>query len=188
MRRRHLIIVRLRALIAAVLLTLVVASLFVPTFWRVVYPIYYLPVIQKEATAANINPLLVAALVRVESNFHEDDISHAGAVGLMQLMPSTASWVAGQIGIPLSARPNLENPEMNVRLGSWYMAYLLHMFHDHLAEAIAAYNAGPNRVQRWLRDGVWSGDEVSGEDIPVLETRHFLARVLYTYQTFRRFY
>lgn len=188
MRRLFVFTVRVRAVISAILLALLIVVLFTPGFWQNVYPIRYLPVIRKEAAKAGISPMLVAALVRVESHFREDDVSHAGAIGLMQLMPATASWVAKQIHQPVTSANDLSEPMLNIRLGSWYMAYLLRRFHGRLPEAIAAYNAGPTRVQRWLARGTWSGTEVALEDIPVRETRHFVARVLYTYQVFNRFY
>ncbi|PWI58130.1 hypothetical protein BM613_05070 [Sulfoacidibacillus thermotolerans] len=178
----------MRTLVAAALLVGVVSITFIPSFWNLVYPIYYYPVIQREAQVAQVDPFLIAALVRVESHFREDDISHAGAIGLMQLMPDTASWAAQKIGMKKYTRADLALPSINIRLGSWYMAYLLRMFHGNLPEALAAYNAGPNRVRRWLRKGVWSGEEMTINDIPVRETRHFVARVLYTYETFSRFY
>ncbi|KUO97189.1 hypothetical protein ATW55_12140 [Ferroacidibacillus organovorans] len=161
---------------------------FQPTFLQFVYPISYQPIIEREATLAKVDPNLVAAITRVESHFREDDISHAGAVGLMQLLPGTASWIAVQIGMPRPTALQLAQPSINIRLGSWYISYLLKMFHGRLPEAIAAYNAGPNRVSGWLQSNVWSGDEVSIEDIPVLETRHFVARVLYTYRLFHQLY
>lgn len=180
--------VRIRAIAALVLLVALIYVLYVPAFWRTVYPIHYYSLIQHESRVVKVNPLLVAALVRVESHFQEDDVSHAGAVGLMQLMPQTASWAAGKIGMKMYGHIDLSEPALNVRLGSWYIAYLIKMFHGQLPEAIAAYNAGPNRVERWVKDGTWSGDEVAVEDIPLRETRHFVSRVLYTYQIFRRFY
>ena len=177
-----------RAAISILLLAFAVGGTFVPAFWRFVYPIHYYGAIRQGARAAAVDPLLVAAVARVESHFREDDISHAGAVGLMQLMPNTAVWLSGQIGLKLRNAEELARPDINVRLGSLYLAYLLRIFRGHLPEAVAAYNAGPGRVQHWLADGVWSGDEVAVEDIPIRETRHFVARVLYTYRIFRRFY
>lgn len=216
MGRTRILAVRARTLLAVCGLVAVITLMFSTAFWRQIYPIFYYPIIQTEATQMNVNPLLIAAVVRVESHFREDDISHAGAIGLMQLMPDTAIWIARKIGQPLpgvsatsagisgasggnviaALTPAqskaiilaLSDPQINVRLGSWYVAYLLRMFHGDLPEAVAAYNAGPNRVQGWLKQGVWSGDEVTGDDIPVRETRHFLARVMYTYGMFERHY
>ncbi len=188
MGRNFIFAVRMRTLVATALLVGVVVMTFISPFWKLVYPIYYYPVIQHEANLSRVNPLLVAAFVRVESHFREDDVSHAGAIGLMQLMPGTASWAAQKMDMSKYSRADLASPSVNVRLGSWYVAYLLQMFHGNLPEAIAAYNAGPNRVQRWLSNGTWSGEEMTINDIPVRETRHFVARVLYTFETFSRFY
>ena len=175
--------------IAAVfVLVLVGVVTSLPAFWRRVYPIYYLPAIHQGARQAHIDPLLVASVARVESNFGEDDVSHAGAVGLMQLMPATAAWCAAQIGIPQSRARDLSQPAINVRLGAWYLAYLIREFKGRLPEAVAAYNAGPHRVTAWLREGVWSGRQVDATDIPIAETRHFVMRVMYAYRVFRRFY
>lgn len=178
----------MRVWAALILLVAVIWATFLPGFRFLVYPIYYYPIIQREATLVKVNPLLVASVVRVESHFREDDVSHAGAIGLMQLMPNTAVWIAQRIGQPSPTASDLAQPALNVRLGSWYVSYLLQMFHGNLSESVAAYNAGPNRVQRWLKTGAWSGSEVTIEDIPVRETRHFVARVLYTYHVFSRFY
>lgn len=188
MGRRKLFLMRSRTVLSGLLLIAVVVLLYTPQFWRSVYPVYFYSEIRTQAAKVGVNPTLVATIIRMESHFREDDVSHAGAVGLMQLMPATARWVALQAGEQDFALPLLSVPSVNIRLGSFYVAYLIKQFHGNLPEAIAAYNAGPNRVQRWLSSGVWSGDEVSVEDIPVLETRHFVARVLYTYDIFRRFY
>ena len=188
MLRPLVIVMGLKQIAALVLLVGVMILLFVPSFWRAVYPIHYYPAIELEALVMHVNPLLVAAVVRVESHFREDDVSHAGAIGLMQLMPETAQWVAKKIQMPGIKSVDLARPDLNIRLGSWYLSYLLTMYHGNLPEAIAAYNAGPNRVNEWLASKVWSGSEVTAYDIPVRETRHFVMRVLYTLGIFKRFY
>jgi len=196
MGRVRILTLRVRTLLAVCGLVAVVVLMFSHAYWRTIYPIYYYPIIRAQASQMGVNPLLIASLVRVESHFREGDVSHAGAIGLMQLMPGTALWIARKIGQPLPSGATqsdaiavaLADPQINIRLGSWYMAYLLRMFNGDLPEAVAAYNAGPNRVQGWLRQGIWSGDQVTGEDIPVRETRHFLARVMYTLGMFERHY
>lgn len=181
-------VIKLKPILAFVLLMGVLTLLFTPSFWRFVYPIRYDSMIEREAAIMRVNPLLVAAVVRVESHFRDDDVSHAGAIGLMQLMPNTAMWVAAKIRMPGLKMADLARPDINLRIGSWYLAYLIGYYHGHLAEAIAAYNAGPSRVDGWLTNRVWSGSTLTSYDIPVLETRHFVERVMYTYGIFKRFY
>lgn len=186
--RPWVVVIGFKSLLSLVLLIVLIGVLFTPAFWRNVYPIRYYPTIEREALISHVNPQLVAAVIRVESHFREDDVSHAGAIGLMQLMPDTATWIAKRTQMPDVTTLDLAQPTVNIRLGSWYLAYLLRHFNGNLPEAIAAYNAGPNRVRAWLESGVWNGTLVASENIPVRETRHFVERVLYTFQIFSRFY
>jgi soluble lytic murein transglycosylase len=179
---------RRRIGVSLILLILLVIMMYVPSFWQTVYPIYFYPQIKRQAAISHVDPLLIAAVARVESHFREDDISHAGAIGLMQLMPATAKWLANQIGDTTFQVDQLMDPTVNIRMGSTYLRYLLRVFHGNLPEAIAAYNAGPNRVKRWIIEGKWSGDEISVQDIPVTETRHFVERVMFMVHVFHRFY
>lgn len=161
------------------------------------YPIGYQTDIQQAAKAAKVDPLLVASVIRVESKFDTMDVSHAGAIGLMQLMPGTAQWIAqqmqqeGQAYNPALITGNtadLSVPAINIRVGSWYIHYLIHQFNGNVVEAIAAYNAGPKRVQVWLEDKTWNGQLATITSIPVGETRHFVDRVFYNYDLYQRIY
>lgn len=163
------------------------------------YPISYQSEIQQAASAAEVNPLLVASVIRVESKFKKTDVSHAGAVGLMQLMPQTATWIEQQakqshsndavanLRDP-SGRLQLDVPSVNIQLGSWYIHYLIKQFNGNQVAAIAAYNAGPKRVGEWLQNGTWNGQLSTITSIPVGETRHFVDRVFYNYSLYRRIY
>ena len=160
------------------------------------YPIGYQSTIQVAASESNVDPLLVASVVRTESKFKPTDVSHAGAIGLMQLMPQSATWIAQQmaatgISIPYgadSSTAKLAEPTLNIRLGSWYIHYLTKQFDGNQIAAVAAYNAGPKRVSEWLSDGVWNGRLEDIERIPVGETRHFVDRVFYNYDLYKRIY
>ena len=161
------------------------------------YPISYQTTIQQAAGLSNVNPLLVASVIRVESKFHTEDVSHAGAIGLMQLMPETALWIAQQMKssgqadkyrITGTTNADLAVPEVNIRLGSWYLNYLYQRFQGNEVVAIAAYNGGPKRVQEWLDHGTWNGRLNTITDIPVGETRHFVDRVFYNYDLYKRIY
>ncbi|MBX5435743.1 MAG: lytic transglycosylase domain-containing protein [Alicyclobacillaceae bacterium] len=174
------------------------------------YPIQYQPTIQAAARESDVDPLLIASVIRVESKFRRRDVSHAGAVGLMQLMPDTARWVAQKMTASQVAGPTggygswpadvdirsvargdmapLSYPDVNILLGCWYIHYLMDRFAGNQVAAIAAYNAGPKRVQTWLHRGVWNGQLTSIGDIPVGETRHFVDRVFYNYALYQRIY
>jgi soluble lytic murein transglycosylase len=160
------------------------------------YPIGYQETIQQAAEEAHVDPLLVASVIRVESKFQAQDVSHAGAIGLMQLMPDTAQWIARQMrksGAPAGYSDDndleqLAEPQLNIRLGTWYINYLTERFHGNQVAAIAAYNGGPKRVQQWLADGTWDGKLSTIRCIPVGETRHFVERVFYNYDLYKRIY
>jgi soluble lytic murein transglycosylase len=110
--------------------------------------------IVREARAARLDPLLVAAVIEVESSFRPRAVSRAGALGLMQVMPATGAWLAAEAGEPdRGTPPHLLDPEWNVALGVRYLAHLVERF-GRVEEALVAYNAGPGRARRVL-----SGDE-----------------------------
>ena len=139
---------------------------------------------------------LVLGLIRQESAFHYEAVSPVGARGLMQLMPDTASRIAHMLGMKFKKKKSLDNaltgdPAMNVKLGSAYLNDLLSSFNGSYVLSIAAYNAGPGRVRRWLND---NGDPRSPqvdpidwiESIPYSETRNYVQRVLEGVQIYRR--
>ncbi|MBT5751892.1 MAG: lytic transglycosylase domain-containing protein, partial [Rhodospirillaceae bacterium] len=133
---------------------------------------------------------LLLALMRQESGFSVQAISHAGARGLMQLMPATARNVARQIKLPFSKNRLMSDPEYNMKLGRAYISGLLNKYDNSYVLALAAYNAGPGRVKRWLKE---NGDprksDVDSLDwiemIPFNETRTYVQRVLGNLQVYR---
>jgi soluble lytic murein transglycosylase len=130
-----------------------------------------------------VDPALALGIIRQESSFDIGAVSPSGARGLMQLMPFTAEAVAKQIGSPTSLVSLTEDPAHNMRLGTQYLAEMLQRFGNSLPLAIAAYNAGPHRVDEWLPQ---YGDPRVGpidmvdwiELIPFSETRNYVQRVL----------
>lgn len=116
---------------------------------RVLYPLEEEARVRAFASDAGLDPALVASLIRAESRFHAHAVSARGAIGLMQVMPDTAAWIESQLGLPPS---NLFEPEANLRLGTWYLRYLIDRF-GSVDLALAAYNAGPSRVAGWLASG-----------------------------------
>jgi len=115
---------------------------------RILYPLDYRDAILTHSAVYRLNPALVAAVIRNESRFDPQAVSSAGAVGLMQIMPDTASWIASLQGIQTASFLRLEDPDTNIALGAWYLRYLLDRFVD-LDVALMAYNAGPAHAERW---------------------------------------
>ena len=129
---------------------------------------------------SGLDGALVYAVMKAESNFKESAVSSAGAVGLMQLLPSTAQFIAEHSGIPFLPE-RLFDGEYNTRLGCAYLAYLLERFEEETA--LAAYNAGIGTVQGWLEDGA-----TIPEGIEYAETRTYLERVQSAYEGYQRSY
>ena len=151
------------------------------------YPIRYIDEISAHTEATSLDPYLIAALIRVESNFRPDVRSPKGATGLMQLMPETARWVAGQLRLGPD-EVDLLDPDVNIRLGTCYLTMLQKDFDDNLVVALAAYNGGRGNVSRWLAEGRWNGQLDDVRNIPFLETRLYVQRVLAVHAWYIRIY
>lgn len=142
------------------------------------YPTPFRSFVNIESQRNRLSPALVYAMIRQESYFQQTAISHVGARGLMQLMPTTAIYVAQQLNHPLVYIERLFDPATNIFLGTAYLQYLFKTFKDHPILAIASYNAGPTRVKRWLpKSQPWSMD-LWVETIPITETREYVKFVI----------
>ncbi|KGE16313.1 lytic transglycosylase domain-containing protein [Paenibacillus wynnii] len=166
------------------------AILFLSTNWMSwFYPIYYKDEIRKHSQTYNIDPFLVAAIIRVETNYKTGRESKKGALGLMQLMPDTANWALEKAKLPdVSLERLKQEPSANIELGTWYLRSLSRQFDGNRIAVIAAYNAGPGNVQRWLKQGAWDGTEEAVKSIPIGETRHYVQRVIYYYEQYTEIY
>jgi soluble lytic murein transglycosylase len=157
------------------------------TYWQARYPFPYQQEIKKWSAERQLNPLLVTALMRQESMFESKITSVAGAAGLMQVMPSTAAWIAPQIKLDTKAI-NLEDPNQNIKLGTWYLDHTHQQYNNNSMLAIASYNAGPGNVSKWLRTiGKTDPDEFV-EAIPFNETRNYVRQVFGNYWNYLRLY
>lgn len=143
------------------------------------YPMPFSAEILEASAAQSLDPAFVFGLIRQETRFMARLRSHAGASGLMQLMPATARWVAGKTGAELRPQQpeQLFEPEMNLRLGTAYLRMVLDDFSGSLPLAAAAYNAGPGRPRRW-REGPMLEPAAWAENVPFLETRDYVKKVL----------
>lgn len=146
---------------------------------QVRFPIVYQDHVTKAAKQTSVNPLLIFAVARQESAFMPDAKSPAGAVGLMQLLPSTAKQTAQKNGISFTPQ-DLIKPDKNIALGSRYLDYLLGVFDGNRILAAAAYNAGPSRVRQWLNKekNAQLPYDVWIETIPFKETRGYVQNIL----------
>jgi soluble lytic murein transglycosylase len=180
-------------LAAALVLVLAVAALAVhremPAWYaRLWHPLHYAAAIREESARNGLDPALVAAVIDVESGFVPDSRSPQGAVGLMQVLPGTARFVAGLPRRPSPSPARLEEPEVNIAYGTRYLAYLLER-HGDVPLALAAYNGGESNVDRWRAAAAAEGRVLRvPEDVPFAETRAFVGRVLDERRVYRRAY
>lgn len=165
----------MKRLLALAALSLLILSLFLCCF--AAFPRPYRGIVEH----SGLSPALAYAVMKAESNFEESAVSSAGAVGLMQLLPSTAQFIAERSGIPFLPE-HLFDGEYNTRLGCAYLAYLLERFEEETA--LAAYNAGEGTVQGWLSDPHCSEDGRTLIRIPYAETRRYLKKISF----FRKIY
>jgi len=141
------------------------------------YPTPYDDTVRRFAKDNDLDPAYVLAIIRTESLFQPEVRSPAGALGLMQLMPGTARLVSRQIGVSTPSATMLRVPDINIQLGTRYLADMLERWNGNIALASASYNAGPNRIQRWLPDEpmdptIWIAN------IPYTETRGYVQRAM----------
>lgn len=149
-----------------------------PCCERFFYPCKYQDFIRRSSQETKISPYLLASVIMAESSFKDRSRSSVGALGLMQLMPDTAWWVADSYDIPIDRDQSdiLLEPEVNIDLGAHYLAWLSERFADRKVEVLSAYNIGQHEVDRWLLKD--SDGSLTVDDIPVIETKLFVKKVL----------
>jgi soluble lytic murein transglycosylase len=155
------------------------------SYWQSLYPFPYVETIEQWAQKRNLNPMLVTGLIRQESRFEAKIESSAGALGLMQVMPETADWIAGQIKLK---DYDLRKPEDNINLGTWYLDFTHQEYADNSVYAVASYNAGPAKVAEWIEKYDTSDLDRFIEKIPYPETRGYVEHVLGNYWNYLRIY
>lgn len=139
------------------------------------YPVNYIEEIQKYSNEYGVDPKVVLAIMRVESNFKSDAVSKVNAKGLMQVLPDTAKHVAKLLNVDANSL-DLNDPETNVKVGTYYLKYLMQNF-SNMDTVYAAYNGGIGNVKTWLKDSKYSSDGVSLYTIPSAETKNYVNKV-----------
>ena len=172
MRRR-----RFSTIGAALLLGLVVAVVaLMPQvkqgIQELTLPLQHEDIIRQQARAKNLDPALLAAMIYQESKF-SDRTSSAGAKGLMQILPSTAQFIAHKSGGTAFQLRDLATPQINIAYGSWYLRYLINRYDGNETLAVAAYNAGEHNVDIWVARAGGEKNFDPSVDIPFPETRHY---------------
>ena len=152
--------------------------------WR--HPLTHEHIIRHYSELRDLDPYLVMAVVRAESSFNPEAESPVGALGMMQLMPDTAAWIAERIGLNID-EIDLFHPRYNIRMGTYYLRMLIDMF-EEVDTALAAYNAGMGNVGRWLNDVRYSADGRTLHTIPFTETRNYVERVNRFWEVYRELY
>jgi soluble lytic murein transglycosylase len=146
-------------------------------YWRILFPEPYWTTIKAESAKNNLDPYLVASLIRQESEFNPSVISYADAWGLMQILPREGKRLAREEGLTNFQTFQLLNPEINIRLGTRYLRQLLDKFGGVTEYALAAYNAGDSRVVDWQAAGPYSGMDEFVESIPFTQTREYVQAI-----------
>lgn len=178
------------SLITAVVLVCIAyfAVMQIPVIVKMFYPLYFKEHIVEYAKEYRLPAPIVAAVIKTESNFDVFAESGKGARGLMQITPSTGSWIAEKLEIKNYNEDMLFDPEINIRFGCWYIRYLSDYYENNLTLAFAAYNGGRGNVDKWLENNELSKDGKNLDSIPFKETRNFVLRVNKNNNMYKKLY
>jgi soluble lytic murein transglycosylase len=154
-------------------------------YWRILFPEPWWDTIKAESAKNNLDPYMVASLMRQESEFNPSVVSYANAYGLMQLLPSVGKEMAHEEGIKPFQTFQLLDPDTNIRLGTRYLRKMMDRFGGVQEYALAAYNAGDERVVDWEAAGPYSGIDEFVESIPFTQTREYVEAILRNEETYR---
>lgn len=185
-KRRTVAIVIGLTIVAA--LGYVVATTFEKGYRELALPLRHDDIIRQQARDKGLDPALIAAVIYQESRFRPRE-SAAGAQGLMQILPSTAKYIATKSGGTQFTTGDLAAPQINIAYGSWYLRYLLRTYGGDEMTALAAYNAGEGRVNQWLHGSGKNGGRIADtREIPFAETRKYVENVLAARKQYRQQY
>jgi soluble lytic murein transglycosylase len=158
------------------------------SYWEALFPRAYWLDLRKFSELNGLDPFLVASLIRQESEFNALALSHANAVGLMQLLPKTGKIVAKQVKLKGYSAPQLYTPAVNLQLGTRFFKEMVDKYNGQYEYALAAYNAGDYRVEDWLGEGHYRDAQEFVESIPFTETREYVQAILRNANVYRQLY
>jgi soluble lytic murein transglycosylase len=157
-------------------------------YWEALFPKAYWSDLKRSSAANGLDPYLVASLIRQESEFNPNAVSRANAVGLMQLLPKTGKAVAREVKLKRYTASQLYTPAVNLQLGTRYFRGMVDKFGGSPEYALAAYNAGSDRVEDWLSQGKYRDPQEFVESIPFTETREYVQAILRNASVYKQLY
>jgi soluble lytic murein transglycosylase len=157
-------------------------------FWRLAFPMPYRNILEKHCSEYSLDPYFVAALIRQESEFNTRAVSYAKALGLSQVMPSTGRELSRRLKIHPYHTSSLFDPDVNLKIGTYYLRHLLDRLDGSVEATLASYNAGKSRVDRWKTWADYKEPAEFVESIPFLQTRDYVQVVLHNADIYRRLY
>ena len=182
--RINSVMIALRFIIFAILVIFILFWSMNCCIRKFVYPLEYKKEVLESSSRYNLDSALVFAVIKVESNFDSDATSGAGAVGLMQITPSTAEYISKLVN---KKDYDLFNAADNIEFGCFYLNYLLAKF-GNLQTALYAYNAGEGKVAGWLKDKKYSLDGTTLFNVPYKETKEYTEKISETFSKYKKLY
>lgn len=180
---------KLRLKYIAGLLVFLIAIVFViDNAEKMIYPLKYKEYVVKHSLQNEIDPYLIFAIIKAESNFNPKATSRKNARGLMQITESTGKWGAELLDMKNFTIENLYEPETSIIIGCWYIRWLMNEFEGNTDLVIAAYNGGSGRVNEWLKNKNYSSTGKSLDHIPYRETSLYVKKVKNYYITYKELY
>ena len=174
--------------IAITMFFLIFIFAIAPVVLRAMFPMPYYEEVEEYAHKNNLKITMVYSVIKAESGFRPNVVSHRGAIGLMQITEKTGQWIASQLDVKDYQAKTLTDPEINIQIGCWYISYLLDRFSGNNELALAAYNAGEGTIRKWIESGEikWKGNEI--KSLPYPETEKYLVRVNRIYFIYKTLY
>lgn len=172
---------RLRVLLLIIIASVVIVFVL-DNVGKRMFPLEYKELVIKYSKENELDPLLVFSLIKAESNFDPKATSHKNARGLMQIIDNTGIWAAEKMGIEGFKTEYLYDPEINIKIGCWYLKNLRNEIYEYNGEInndllLAAYNGGIGNVQKWLKDRQYSSSGKTLDKIPYKETENYVRKV-----------
>lgn len=153
----------------------------------IIYPQKYVEYVEKYAEECDLDPLLIYSIIKAESNFNEKAKSNSNAIGLMQVMLSTAREMGEKLEIEEITEEKLYEPETNIKIGVKYFKSLLEKYGNYNM-AIIAYNAGMGNLDKWIEQGIIDDEGKNVDNIPFKETKNYVKKILQNYTIYKEIY